>query len=76
MSRHLCKSHSTGMPPLAGPPRRPYRSVVRGTRLYKALDLHWLTAIVTVALVVTPPSEICKDTASPVGVPDGTDTLI
>jgi hypothetical protein len=38
--------------------------------------LYWLTAIVTVAVVVTPPSEICRDTASPVAVPVGTATLI
>lgn len=55
-----------------------------GTKVYlAALEfpgeyalLYWLTAIVMSALVVTLPSEICRDTALPVGVPAGMATLI
>ena len=56
---------------------------VSGKPVYRALEfpgkyalLYWLTAIVMSALVVTLPSEICKDTALPVGVPAGMATLI
>ena len=56
---------------------------VSDTKVYLAVEFpgkyalpYWLTAIVMSALVVTLPSEICKDTALPVGVPAGMATLI
>ncbi len=56
---------------------------VSDTKVYLAVEFprkyalpYWLTAIVTEALVTTPPSESCKDTASPAGVPAGIATLI